>query len=384
MSVIIGRAIPDIRDGLKPVHRRCLFSMHQTGSHYNQPYKKSARIVGDVMGKYHPHGDAAIYDTVVRMAQDFSLRYPLVDGQGNFGSIDGDPPAAMRYTEARLQKITNEMLNDLDKGTVDFVPNYDGSLTEPADFALAAADAAAQRHLGHRRGHGHLDPAPQPRRTDRCLHPFRRQPRRRRRRADEDHARSRFPDRRLHFRPEHDPGRLRDRQGRFRRARQGRGRNRQQGAAEDRGHRDPLPDQQVQDPGKYRRAGQKQAHGRHLRPARRIGPRRDAHRDRDQEGRDPGSHPEHAVQAHPAADELFHHPAGHRQPAAQAVQPDRILQLFPGPSQGDHPPPLAVRTGQGRKAGAHHRRAQDRPGQARPGHQDHPRLRRTASRPRPA
>lgn len=131
MSVIIGRAIPDIRDGLKPVHRRCLYSMHQTGSHFNQPYKKSARIVGDVMGKYHPHGDAAIYDTIVRMAQDFSLRYPLVDGQGNFGSIDGDSPAAMRYTEARLHKITNEMLNDLDKGTVDFVPNYDGSLTEP-------------------------------------------------------------------------------------------------------------------------------------------------------------------------------------------------------------------------------------------------------------
>ena len=134
MSVIIGRAIPDIRDGLKPVHRRALFSMHQTGSHYNQPYKKSARIVGDVIGKYHPHGDAAVYDTVVRLAQDFSLRYPLVDGQGNFGSIDGDPPAAMRYTEIRLQKIANEMLSDLDKGTVDFVPNYDGSLTEPVIF----------------------------------------------------------------------------------------------------------------------------------------------------------------------------------------------------------------------------------------------------------
>ena len=105
MSVIIGRAIPDIRDGLKPVHRRTLFSMHQTGSHYNQAYKKSARIVGDVIGKYHPHGDQAVYDTLVRLAQDFSLRYPLVDGQGNFGSIDGDPPAAMRYTEVRLQKI---------------------------------------------------------------------------------------------------------------------------------------------------------------------------------------------------------------------------------------------------------------------------------------
>lgn len=134
MSVIIGRAIPDIRDGLKPVHRRALFSMHQTGTHYNQSYKKSARIVGDVIGKYHPHGDAAVYDTIVRMAQDFSLRYPLVDGQGNFGSIDGDPPAAMRYTEVRLNKIANELLNDIDKNTVDYIPNYDESLSEPTIF----------------------------------------------------------------------------------------------------------------------------------------------------------------------------------------------------------------------------------------------------------
>jgi len=134
MSVIIGRAIPDIRDGLKPVHRRTLFSLHATGTHHTNPYKKSARIVGDVIGKYHPHGDAAVYDTLVRMAQDFSLRYPLVDGQGNFGSIDGDPPAAMRYTEVRLQKIANEMIRDLDKNTVNFVPNYDGSLAEPEIF----------------------------------------------------------------------------------------------------------------------------------------------------------------------------------------------------------------------------------------------------------
>jgi len=134
MSVIIGRAIPDIRDGLKPVHRRSLFSLHATGTHFNQPYKKSARIVGDVIGKYHPHGDTAVYDTLVRMAQYFSLRYPLVDGQGNFGSIDGDPPAAMRYTEVRLAKIANELLKDIDKNTVDFLPNYDGSLTEPEIF----------------------------------------------------------------------------------------------------------------------------------------------------------------------------------------------------------------------------------------------------------
>ena len=134
MSVIIGRAIPDIRDGLKPVHRRTLFSLHQTGTHFNQPYKKSARIVGDVIGKYHPHGDQAVYDTLVRMAQDFSLRYPLVDGQGNFGSIDGDPPAAMRYTEVRLSRITNQLLTDIDKNTIDYQPNYDGSLKEPLIF----------------------------------------------------------------------------------------------------------------------------------------------------------------------------------------------------------------------------------------------------------
>lgn len=132
MSVIIGRALPDVRDGLKPVHRRVLYTMYDMGLRYNKPYKKSARIVGDVMGKYHPHGDAAIYDTLVRMAQDFSLRYPLVDGQGNFGSIDGDPPAAMRYTEARLAQISEEMLVDIEKETVKFVPNYDGSLTEPS------------------------------------------------------------------------------------------------------------------------------------------------------------------------------------------------------------------------------------------------------------
>ena len=131
MSVIIGRALPDVRDGLKPVHRRILYGMEEAGNQWNRPYKKSARIVGDVMGKYHPHGDAAIYDALVRMAQDFSMRYTLVDGQGNFGSIDGDPPAAMRYTEVRLDRIASEMLADLEKETVDFVPNYDGGEKEP-------------------------------------------------------------------------------------------------------------------------------------------------------------------------------------------------------------------------------------------------------------
>ncbi|HNT53528.1 MAG TPA: DNA gyrase subunit A, partial [Anaerolineaceae bacterium] len=131
MSVIISRALPDARDGLKPVHRRILFAMHELGIRSNTAYKKSARIVGEVLGKYHPHGDVAVYDAMARLAQDFSMRYPLIDGQGNFGSIDGDPPAAMRYTEARLGILAEEILADIDKETVDFSDNFDGSLQEP-------------------------------------------------------------------------------------------------------------------------------------------------------------------------------------------------------------------------------------------------------------
>src|SRR3984885_10624188 len=125
MSVIVGRALPHVCDGLKPVHRRVLFAMHELSNDWNKPHKKSARVVGDVIGKYHPHGDTAVYDTIVRMAQPFSLRYLLVDGQGNFGSVDGDAAAAMRYTEIRMSKLAHALLADLDKGTVDFVPNYD-------------------------------------------------------------------------------------------------------------------------------------------------------------------------------------------------------------------------------------------------------------------
>ena len=137
MSVIVARALPDVRDGLKPVHRRVLYGMYDLGVASNRPYKKSARIVGEVLGKYHPHGDAAVYDTMVRMAQDFSLRYPLIDGQGNFGSVDGDSPAAMRYTEARLSRIAEEMIRDLDRNTVNFVPNFDETLKEPTEIGRA-------------------------------------------------------------------------------------------------------------------------------------------------------------------------------------------------------------------------------------------------------
>src|SRR2546422_8193982 len=132
MSVIISRALPDVRDGLKPVHRRVLYAMYDMGNTWDKPYKTSARLVGDIMGKYHPHGDTAIYDTIVRMAQDFNKRYPSIDGQGNFGSIDGDSPAAMRYTEIRMARLAEEILADIEKETVDFIPNYDDTLKEPA------------------------------------------------------------------------------------------------------------------------------------------------------------------------------------------------------------------------------------------------------------
>ncbi|GAG38048.1 unnamed protein product, partial [marine sediment metagenome] len=132
MSVIIGRALPDVRDGLKPVHRRILYTMKELNLEHSKSYKKSARIVGDCLGKFHPHGDMAVYDALVRMAQDFSLRYPLVDGQGNYGSVDGDPPASMRYTEARMARLTDLMLIDIEKNTVKFVPNFDSSLKEPS------------------------------------------------------------------------------------------------------------------------------------------------------------------------------------------------------------------------------------------------------------
>ena len=135
MSVIVSRALPDVRDGLKPVHRRILYAMHDLGIHADKPYKKSARIVGDVIGKYHPHGDSAVYETMVRMAQDFNYRYMLVDGHGNFGSVDGDSAAAMRYTESRMSKISMELLRDINKDTIDFQDNYDGEEREPVGSA---------------------------------------------------------------------------------------------------------------------------------------------------------------------------------------------------------------------------------------------------------
>ena len=211
MSVIVGRALPDVRDGLKPVHRRVLYAMNENGLQPNRPYAKSARIVGEVMGKYHPHGDSAIYDTLVRMAQEFSMRAPLVDGQGNFGSIDDDPAAAMRYTEARLAPIAREMLRDLDADTVDFQPNYDGNENGADGPAGALPEPARQRLERHRRRHGDEHPAAQPARDDRRHDRLHRRPGHRHRRPDAAHEGPGLPDRRRDPRPHRHPRRVRDR-----------------------------------------------------------------------------------------------------------------------------------------------------------------------------
>ncbi len=167
MAVIVTRALPDVRDGLKPVHRRILYSMNEMGITPDKPYRKSARIVGDVLGKYHPHGDSSVYDAMVRLAQDFSTRYLLVEGQGNFGSVDGDGAAAMRYTEARLSKLSMELVRDIEKETVDFYPNFDETLMQPAVMPSALSEPAGQRIVGHCRRHGDQYSAAQSGRSDR-------------------------------------------------------------------------------------------------------------------------------------------------------------------------------------------------------------------------
>ena len=164
MSVIVGRALPDVRDGLQPVHRRILYAMYEDHLPADKPFKKSATCVGDVLGRYNPHGDASVYDALVRLAQDFSMRYPLVDGHGNFGSIDGDPPAAYRYTEARMAKISDEMLREIEKDTVDWDPNFDESRKEPRVLPSRYPNLL----LRQRRGHGHQYTAPQPAGSDQC------------------------------------------------------------------------------------------------------------------------------------------------------------------------------------------------------------------------
>ena len=211
MSVIVGRALPDVRDGLKPVHRRVLYAMNELGLSPNRSYSKCALIVGEVMGKYHPHGDSAIYDTLVRMAQEFSMRYQLVDGQGNFGSIDDDPAAAMRYTEARLARTATEMLRDLDMDTVDFVPNYDGSKREPLVLPSRFPNLLVNGSSGIAVGMATNIPPHNLREVIDATIAYIDDPRDGGRGLDAAHQGPRLPDRRDHPRPRRHQGRLRDR-----------------------------------------------------------------------------------------------------------------------------------------------------------------------------
>ena len=264
MSVIVGRALPDARDGLKPVHRRVLFAMHELNNDWNRPYKKSARIVGDVIGKYHPHGDQSVYDTIVRMAQDFSMRHMLVDGQGNFGSVDGDNAAAMRYTEIRLAKIAHEMLADLDKETVDFGPNYDGSEKEPLVLPSRLPNLLVNGSGGIAVGMAtNIPPHNLNEVVDACHAPAA-QPGGDDRRADGDHPGARLPDRRNHPRPGRRARGLPHRPRPRRDARQVPLRGHRPGPAPgDHRRRDPVPGEQEEPARAHGRAGSREEARRH-------------------------------------------------------------------------------------------------------------------------
>ncbi len=299
MSVIVSRALPDVRDGLKPVHRRILYTQHLTNNVWNRPYIKCARVVGDVLGRFHPHGDTAAYDALVRLAQDFAMRYPLIDGQGNFGSVDGDPPAAYRYTECRMEKIGRRAAgrHRQGDGRVPAQLRRQGAGADgPAD---QAAQPAGQRRRGHRRGHGHQHPAPQPE-GDRHRH----------HRADQEPGTSpstscwRSSPGRTSPPGGSSAGARRNPLGLLQRAAGSilvRGKNQHRGASQersqiDRRHRDSLPGQQGQADREDRRAGPGQEDRRHLRHPGRVRPRRHAHRHRPEEGRRPRGGAEQPVE----------------------------------------------------------------------------------------
>ena len=281
MSVIVSRALPDVRDGLKPVQRRILYAMRESGFDFNRPPRKSARITGEVMGKYHPHGDSAIYDAMVRMAQPWVMRLPLIDGQGNFGSMDGDAPAAMRYTEARLARAADALLADIDKDTVDWRPNYDESTAGAGRPPGPVPEPARQRCRRHCRRHGDQHPAAQHGRDDRRL----RGPDRRSgpgpRCAGRDREGPGLPDRRHHSRPQRHPPGLHHRPRRTDRARPLRVRGGAQPYRHHR-HRGALPRQQGEDGGAHRRGGAREAGRGHRRGPRRERPARHPGRGRGQ------------------------------------------------------------------------------------------------------
>ena len=387
MSVIVSRALPDVRDGLKPVHRRILYTMGEMGLSATSSYRKCAAIVGEVMGKYHPHGDVALYDALVRLAQDFSMRYPLVDGQGNFGSVDGDSAAAMRYTEARLTAISAEMLDDIDKETVDFEDNYDGTQKQPtvlparlpnllvngsSGIAVGMATNIPPHHLGEICD-ATVALIDDPEITSDALC---------------DHVKGPdFPTGGTIYRFEQQrnvAGEWETVDAIRQMYAHGRGRvvMRAQVAFEE-AHGDrmaiivtelPYQVNKAEPAREDRRPGQGQEDRGHLRPPRRVRSRRDADLHRDQAGREPAQGAEQPVQAHPDAAGLQHEHAGAgRRPAPDAAAEERPPALRRPPPR-DRPAADRVRPRQGPGAGAHPRGPEDRPRQPRRGDPDDPRV----------
>ena len=382
MSVIVGRALPDIRDGLKPVHRRVLYTMSLLGLVWNRGYKKSARVVGDCMGKFHPHGDSAIYDTLVRMVQEFSLRYPLVDGQGNFGSIDGDPAAAMRYTEARMARIAHEMLADIDKDTVDFAPNYDDNETEPVVLPTRIPNLLVNGSAGIAVGMATNIPPHNLTEVVNGLVALIERPDTTIEQLAKIITGPDFPTAGYIY----GVGGIREAYT------TGRGTItlRAKAHAEKlRGGREAiiiteLP-YQVNKASLIEKISELQPREEdrgHLGDPRRVQPRGHPGRAGAGAWRDPADRAQPALQAHPDADDLRHHHAGAGRPPAAGRQPQGDARgVHQVPPRGRHPA-YALRPGAGRGAGPHPGRAAQGGRAARPRHPHHPRGRQRRRRPR--
>ena len=379
MSVIVSRALPDVRDGLKPVHRRILYAMNELGLVPGRPYKKSATVVGDVLGKYHPHGDSSVYDALVRMVQEFSLRYPLIDGQGNFGSVDGDPAAAYRYTEARLTRIAIAMLEDIDKNTVDFQSNFDDRLREPTVLPSKIPNLLVNGSSGIAVGMATNIPPHNLREVAKAVELL------------IDSPDSSIADLRKVIKgPDFPTGAfIYGREGIKEAYETGRGRVDHAGPGPDRGEgdhrplpdrgdRDPLPGQQGEPGQGHRRAGDGEEDRGHQRGERRVRQGRHAGRHRPQARCHPQRGAEPALQAHHDAVHLRRHHARPRQGRAQGHEPEGAARALHRAPPRDHRPADPVRPRRGAGAGAHPRRPQDRRRQHRRGHQDHPGLGRHA------
>ena len=372
MSVIVSRALPDVRDGLKPVQRRILYAMRESGFDFNRPPRKSARITGEVMGKYHPHGDSAIYDAMVRMAQPWVMRLPLIDGQGNFGSMDGDAPAAMRYTEARLARSADALLADIDKDTVDWRPNYDESSAGAGRPPGPVPQPAGQRGRRHRRRHGDQHPAPQHGRDHRRLRGADRRAGPGARGTGRDREGPGLPDRRHHPRPQRHPPGLYHRPRRPDRARALRVRGGAQPYRHHR-HRGALPREQGEDGRAHRRGGAREAGRGDRRGPRRERPARHPRRGRGQARGRPRHRPQPALQVHDAAAELRRQHGGPARRPAGAAHPQGGAGRLPRLPRGDHHPPHRLRPRQGARAGPHPGRPRRRRRQHRRGDRPHPR-----------